>query len=77
MRKAPMPIAHEPETPESRDKVKSAFDPDHDPTCYGMNADPASDRQAVYGGNSFAQMRDDMNRRREQTARRMTDRRRY
>lgn len=71
MRKLSAAVGMDEPEREDRSKVKSAFDPEHDPTCYGMYEDPASERQAVYDGNSFADMRDDMNRRRERTARAM------
>jgi hypothetical protein len=56
--------------PEKREEVKSAFDKDFDPT-YGEGQ---GDRQTFYGGNSFANLRDEVNERRRRMARRTSGR---
>jgi hypothetical protein len=56
---------------EERREVKSAWDDKFDPH-YGRPVD-----QAIDGRNSFAQLRNDMNDRRRQTARRMEGASRY
>ena len=57
--------------PERDPRPKSAFDPNREP-YYGEAQGEARDGQHVEG-HGFAGLRDDMNTRRRQTARRMRD----
>lgn len=72
MRKLPQPISAYPE-PTPRSEVTTAADPDFDP-AYGEGQ---GDKQCFYGGQSFADLRDDMNDRRRRTARATSDRGRF